>query len=54
VKKEVRKAKSWAKKNISDPNNRRSWNLTKLKRKNNNLTKEMKHYIATAEMTEVQ
>ena len=54
MKKEVRKAKSWAKKNISDPNNRRSWTLTKLKRKNNKLTKEMKHYIATAEMTEVQ
>jgi len=54
VKKEVRKAKSWAKKNISDPNNRRSWTLSKLKRKNYKLTKEMNHYIATTGLTEDQ
>lgn len=54
MKKEVRKAKSWAKKNISDPNNRRSWTLSKLKRKNYKLTKEMNHYIATTGLTEDQ
>ena len=54
MKKEVKKAKSWAKKNISDPNNRRSWTLSKLKRKNYKLTKEMNHYIATTGLTEDQ
>lgn len=54
MEKEVRKPKGWAKKNITDPNNRRSWTLTKLKRKNHKLTKEMNNYIGTADLTDVQ
>jgi len=51
---EVRKPKSWAKKNITDPNNRRSWTLTKLKGKNHKLTKQMNIFIDKEDLTEVQ
>jgi hypothetical protein len=49
-----RKNKSWTKKTIKDHNNRRSFTLTSLKRKNYNLHLEMDEYLKTAELTDVQ
>ncbi len=46
--------KSWTRREIKDPNNRRSFTLSTLKRKNHNLTKQMTTYLKTAELTQVQ
>jgi hypothetical protein len=48
------KGKSWAKKNIREPNYRRSWTLTKLKRKNYKLSKQMNNFIETEILTNTQ
>lgn len=48
------RAKSWTRREIKDPNNRRSFTLSTLKRKNHKLTKQMATFLKTAELTEVQ